>query len=155
MCHCQSVKQLGVYQANEGTSDIWLHRGKDWLFMMIWNLNCFDFLRFSKCSIVWCLQRAGSFHIVANDAIFFRLSRSVWIVIENNYPVLCFDNAHHLHQLNHVRHYLQYPFTEAPNQPEPLHKFPFTAVWILELIQINMSTCPSHGGDIQSGCRAV
>uniref|UniRef100_A0A8D3CN11 Uncharacterized protein n=1 Tax=Scophthalmus maximus TaxID=52904 RepID=A0A8D3CN11_SCOMX len=65
---------------------------------------------------------------------FFLKIGSVWIVIENNYPVLCFDNARHLHQLNHVGYYLQYPFAEAPNQPEQLHKFPFTVAWTIKLI---------------------
>lgn len=85
--------------------------------------------------------KGGDCFILVQTMQSFFLSRSVWMVIENNYPALCSDNT----QLNHVRHYLQYPLAEAPNQPERLHKFPFTVVWTFELIQIDTCACLTHG----------
>lgn len=54
------------------------------------------------------------------------------------------DNVHLLHQLHNIQLYLQYPVTEAPDQPKAAAycKFPFTMMWPLtELIKINMRAC--------------
>lgn len=122
-----ALHNSSIYQPNEDLLDVSFSSKKiapARLFMTaIWNLNCFDFWGSLNGPFFDVYKGRDCFILLQTMQSFF-LSRSVWIVIENNYPVLCSDNAHLLHQLNHVRHYLQYPFTKAPNQPEQLHKFP-------------------------------
>lgn len=91
------------------------------------------FLALIRQPILWCLQWRYCFVLLQTTQSFFFVSRSVWIVIENNYPALCSDNAHFFHQ-----HSASYRFTAAPNQPQQLQKFLFTVVWTFRLIQINI-----------------
>lgn len=105
--------------------------------IVIWNLNRFDFLR-SSASLFFDVYNGGIVSYCYKQCNLFFVSRSVWIVIENNYPALCSDNAHFFHQLTRVRHSASYHFTAAPNQPQQLHKFLFTVVWTFRLIQINI-----------------
>ena len=163
MCHCQSVKQLCTTAVfTNQMNRCWTSNSPQKkiapvsrLFMtVIWNLNRFDFCG-SLNGLFFDVYKGWDCFILLQTMQSFFLSRSVWIVIENNYPVLCSDNAHLLHQLNLVQHCLQYPFTGAPNQPQQPHKFPCRVVWTFGLIQINTCTYLTHCWEIQSGCKTT
>lgn len=152
MCHCQSVKQFCTtavftnqmnrrWTSNSPQKKIASVRP---FMTVIQNRNRFDFWG-SLSGLFFDVYKGWDCFIWLQTMQSFFLSRSVWIVIENKYPVLCSDNTQLLHQLNHVRHYLRCPFIEAPNQPKRLHKFPFIVVWTFGLIQFNMCKCPTYG----------
>lgn len=83
---------------------------------VIWNLSRFDCWG-SLNGLFFDVYKGRDCFILLQTMQSFFLSRSVWIVIENNYPVLCFDNTL---VLTSVKACLQY------TQLEQLDKF----IWV-------------------------